>query len=70
MKNYPQKPLLSGTLPFDDSIPSRSELRTRGFFKTLEKAEPWPLRPGRGITMVTVGPPKIAFSCNIVKCLN
>ena len=27
-----------GTLPFDDSIPSRSELRSRGFFKTLEKA--------------------------------
>ena len=29
---------LGGTLPFDDSIPSRSELRTRGFFKSLEKA--------------------------------
>ena len=28
-----------GTLPFDDSIPSRSELRTRGFFKSLEKAD-------------------------------
>ena len=34
-----------GTLPFDDSIPSRSELRSRGFFKTLEKAAGTP-RPG------------------------
>ena len=34
----PRAPPRLGTLPFDDSIPSRSELRTRGFFKTLEKA--------------------------------
>lgn len=31
------KQIYDSTLPFDDSIPSRSELRTRGFFKTLEK---------------------------------
>lgn len=31
------KQIYDSTLPFDDSIPSRSELRSRGFFKTLEK---------------------------------
>ena len=31
------KQMYDSTLPFDDSIPSRSELRTRGFFKSLEK---------------------------------